>query len=256
MIDYAENLCEAMKIIFEKQIKQLSFDITIDATVVDATNAKNGIYVVSHDGATFTAYSTDTSFKEKDVVMVTVPQGNYDNQKMIIGKQVDKDKGEKPITYQSPFSQITNLSGNLIYGNIEEKGLLANDGIGKSENEQTAAQIILIKELKSSDNTLSEEYQSNGYTRIGLRADFSTWLNEFNVVSGNYGLILTLKFKNPDITDPEENSTITAIYTFDSSEFFGDIYNFETYYNQEAIFDISDYSNYPIQSITLEAYFY
>lgn len=254
MIDYAENLCEAMKIIFEKQIKQLSFDITIDATVVDATNAKNGMYVVSHDGATFTAYSTDASFKEKDVVMVTVPQGNYDNQKMIIGKQVDKDKEEKPITYQSPFSQITNLSGNLIYGNIEEKGLLANGGIGKSGNEQTAAQIILIKELKSSDNTLSEEYQSNGYTRIGLRADFSTWLNEFNVVSGNYGLILTLKFKNPDITDPEENSTITAIYTFDSSEFFGDIYNFETYYNQEAIFDISDYSNYPIQSITLEAY--
>ena len=254
MIDYAENLCEAMKIIFEKQIKQLSFDITIDATVVDATNAKNGMYVVSHDGATFTAYSTDISFKEKDVVMVTVPQGNYDNQKMIIGKQVDKDKEEKPITYQSPFSQITNLSGNLIYGNIEEKGLLANGGIGKSGNEQTAAQIIFIKELKSSDNTLSEEYQSNGYTRIGLRADFSTWLNEFNIVSGNYGLILTLKFKNPDITDPEENSTITAIYTFDSSEFFGDIYNFETYYNQEAIFDISDYSNYPIQSITLEAY--
>ena len=254
MIDYAENLCEAMKIIFEKQIKQLSFDITIDATVVDATNAKNGMYVVSHDGATFTAYSTDTSFKEKDVVMVTVPQGNYDNQKMIIGKQVDKNKEEKPITYQSSFSQITNLSGNLIYGNIEEKGLLANGGIGKSENEQTAAQIIPIKELKSSDNTLSEEYQSNGYTRIGLRADFSTWLNEFNVVSGNYGLILTLKFKNPDVTDSEENSIITAIYTFDSSEFFGDIYNFETYYNQEAIFDISDYSNYPIQSITLEAY--
>lgn len=254
MIDYAENLCEAMKIIFDKQIKQLSFDITIDATVVDASKAENGVYTVSHDGATFIAYSTDTSFKEKDVVMVTVPQGNYDNQKMIIGKQVDKNKEKKPITYQSPFSQITNLSGNLIYGNIEEKGLLANGGIGKSGNEQTAAQIISIKELKSSDSTLSEEYQSNGYTRIGLRADFSTWLNEFNVVSGNYGLILTLKFKNPDITDPEENSTITAIYTFDSSEFFGDIYNFETYYNQEAIFDISDYSNYPIQSITLEAY--
>ncbi len=254
MIDYAENLCEAMKIIFDKEIKQLSFDITIEATVVDASKAGNGVYTVSHDGATFIAYSTDTSFKEKDVVMVTVPQGNYDNQKMIIGKQVDKNKEEKPITYQSPFSQIVNLSGNLVYGDIGEKSLLANGGVGKSGNEQTAAQIILIKELKSSDNTLSEEYQSNGYTRIGLRADFSTWLNEFNVVSGNYGLILTLKFKNPDITDPEENSTITAIYTFDSSEFFGDIYNFETYYNQEAIFDISDYSNYPIQSITLEAY--
>ena len=250
MIDYAENLCEAMKIIFEKQIKQLSFDITIDATVIDAANAKNGMYTVSHDGATFIAYSTDTSFKEKDVVMVTIPQGNYDNQKMIIGKQVDKDKEDKPITYKSPFSQITNLSGNLVYGNIGEKGLLANGGIGKSENEQASAQIIPIKELKSSDNTLSEEYQSNGYTRLGLKADFSTWLEEFNVISGNYGLILTLTFQNPD----NNNDNISTIYTFDSSEFFGDIYNFETYYSQEAIFDISDYSDYFLQGIKLEAY--
>lgn len=245
MIDYAENLCEAMKIIFEKQIKQLSFDITIDATVVDATNAKNGMYVVSHDGATFTAYSTDTSFKEKDVVMVTVPQGNYDNQKMIIGKQVDKDKGEKPITYQSPFSQIVNLSGNLVYGD-GEKSLLANDGVGKTPSETAKAQRVTIIE----DNSLSEEYQTNGYTRLGLRADFSTWLNEFNVVSGNYGLALTLTFKNPD----NNNDNIQAIYTFDSSEFFGDIYNFETYYNQEAVFDISDYSDYFLQGIKLEAY--
>ena len=278
MIDYAENLCEAMKIILEKQIRQLSFDITIDATVVDTTNAKNGMYVVSYDGATFTAYSTDTSFKEKDVVMVTIPQGNYDNQKMIIGKQVDKNKEEKPITYQSPFSQIVNLSGNLVYGNIGEEGLLANEGNQYQEEYQTLleqenlepiqevrkselkslienAQKKVIYSLGESEQIpLSEEYQSNGYTRIGLRADFSTWLNEFNVVSGNYGLILTLKFKNPDVTDLEENSIITAIYTFDSSEFFGDIYNFETYYNQEVVFDISDYSDYFLQGIKLEAY--
>ena len=246
MIDYAENLCEAMKIILEKQIKQLSFDITIDAIVVDATNAKNGMYVVSHDGATFTAYSTDSSFKEKDVVMVTIPQGNYDNQKMIIGKQVDKDKGEKPITYQSPFSQIVNLSGNLVYGDIGEKSLLANGGVGKTPSGTAKAQRVTIIE----DNSLSEEYQTNGYTRLGLRADFSTWLNEFNVVSGNYGLALTLTFKNPD----NNNDNIQAIYTFDSSEFFGDIYNFETYYNQEAVFDISDYSDYFLQGIKLEAY--
>ena len=246
MIDYAENLCEAMKIIFDKEIKQLSFDITIDATVVDASKAKNGIYTVSHDGATFIAYSTDTSFKEKDVVMVTVPQGNYDNQKMIIGKQVDKNKEEKPITYQSPFSQIVNLSGNLVYGDIGEKSLLANGGVGKTPSETAKAQRVTIIE----DNSLSEEYQTNGYTRLGLRADFSTWLNEFNVVSGNYGLALTLTFKNPD----NNNDNIQAIYTFDSSEFFGDIYNFETYYNQEAVFDISDYSDYFLQGIKLEAY--
>ena len=75
MIDYAENLCEAMKIIFEKQIKQLSFDITIDATVVDATNAKNGMYVVSHDGATFTAYSTDNKLikiKKKSLLLISL----------------------------------------------------------------------------------------------------------------------------------------------------------------------------------------
>ena len=84
-----EDLLETINIISKKQVESISFDKTIEATVVDASKASEGAYTVSTGSSEFTAYSTETEYKEDDAVMVTIPQGDYDKQKMIIGKQVD-----------------------------------------------------------------------------------------------------------------------------------------------------------------------
>ena len=65
-----------------KKLESVKFDKTVTATITDASSASAGEYTVIADGVKFFAYSdSDTKYKENDVVLVTIPQGNYDNQK-------------------------------------------------------------------------------------------------------------------------------------------------------------------------------
>jgi hypothetical protein len=78
-MDYAEELFNAVGILLDKKIESVKFDETIVATIVDASKADIGIYTVSTGNAKFIAYSVETVYRENDIVMVTIPQGNYDN---------------------------------------------------------------------------------------------------------------------------------------------------------------------------------
>lgn len=280
MTDIAESLFQSIDIISKNQLKSLSFDTTVEATIIDASKAQDGIYTVSTGNSSFLAYSTEVGYKENDAVMVTVPQGDYNKQKMIIGKQVDNTN--TPMIYKSPFQQLINVSNNLISGE-HEISMWANGGEDygwdenitnfwesdafKKEDEKTVIEstnndddnnpyssetITFKKALIWDSKDLSptgEEIFESRYTRLGVKAQFSTWLNEYNTAYGNYGLAIVLIFSNNDST-----GRFGKVITFDSSEFFGDVYNFETFYTQEALFDISEFIDYPIRRIQLYAY--
>ena len=256
MTDIAESLFQSIDIISKNQLKSLSFDTTVEATIIDASKAQDGIYTVSTGNSSFLAYSTEVGYKENDAVMVTVPQGDYNKQKMIIGKQVDNTN--TPMIYKSPFQQLINVSNNLISGE-HEISMWANGGEDygwdenitnfwesdafKKEDEKTVIEstnndddnnpyssetITFKKALIWDSKDLSptgEEIFESRYTRLGVKAQFSTWLNEYNTAYGNYGLAIVLIFSNNDST-----GRFGKVITFDSSEFFGDVYNFETFY--------------------------
>ena len=263
-----EDLFESMSIISKKQLESLSFDKTIDATVTDASKAKDGIYVVSTGNTSFIAYSTESGYQKDDVVMVTIPQGDFDKQKMIIGKQVDNSNTS--LVYKSPFQQFIDVSGNLI-SKTNEVGFYANSAEDfnwemeiNNFQESKAYQNTQYYRINGSDTVFSVEqkaliWDSNNdvnlnlnetqFTRLGIKADFSTWLNDYNTTYGNYGLAIVLTFTNKD----SKKSFLQNII-FDSEQFFGDVYNFETYYTQEAVYNISEYNNYTITHIQLYAY--
>ena len=281
MTDIAESLFQSIDIISKNQLKSLAFDTTVEATIIDASRAQDGIYTVSTGNSSFLAYSTEIGYKENDAVMVTVPQGDYNKQKMIIGKQVDNTN--TPMIYKSPFQQLINVSNNLISGE-HEVAMWANGGedYGWNENiinfwesdafkkevektiiestnnddddddpynsETITFKKALIWDSKDLSPTREEMFESR-YTRLGVKAQFSTWLNEYNTAYGNYGLAIVLIFSNNDST-----GRFGKVITFDSNEFFGDVYNFETFYTQEALFDISEFIDYPIRQIQLYAY--
>jgi hypothetical protein len=95
-----------------------------------------------------------------------------------------------------------------------------------------------------------DEDELIGYTRLGVKTDFISFLDSYNVVSGNYGLAFLIKFKHN-----ETNEEILTPYIFDSKDFFGDVYNFIIPQTQEVVFDISEYAeNYHIEYI--EVYLY
>ena len=284
MTDIAESLFQSIDIISKNQLKSLAFDTTVEATIIDASRAQDGIYTVSTGNSNFLAYSTETGYKENDAVMVTVPQGDYNKQKMIIGKQVDNTN--TPMIYKSPFQQLINVSNNLISGEHEvamwanggedygwdenitnfwesdafkkeaEKTVIESTNNDNDDNPYSSETITFKKALIWDSKDLSptgEEMFESRYTRLGVKAQFSTWLNEYNTAYGNYGLAIVLIFSNNDLSsDPP--GRFGKVITFDSSEFFGDVYNFETFYTQEALFDISEFIDYPIRRIQLYAY--
>lgn len=264
MVNYTEELFNAIKTISKKEVEALHFDTTVEVTVTDASKAHLGIYTVTNGSIYFTAYSTNT-YKEKDRVLVMIPQGDYDQQKIIIGKKSHGDV-DKPINYTEPFSQIIDVTNNLILEGIAEFGMIANGAERKWENSDTSKLINISGVLNepcliwsARPYPIEEEdgfKEEKGLTRIGLKADFKTLLKQFNTISGNYGLVLCVGFRNPDkqLTEDGLHSTIIQPFVFDSKDFFGNIYNFNAYYTQEAVFDISQYSDLILSDIFLFGY--
>lgn len=243
-MDISESIFQAVDILIDKKIESVKFDETIEATIENAEQASEGLYVVSSGAAKFVAYGYNTQYKEKDVVLVTIPQGNYDNQKIIIGKKVADT--QQSMIYQSPFQSFINISNNLINTNILLEPMCANSG-------DSSYTWPITNSNFSVDNCIWHGNYLNtplhGYTRLGIQAQFSTYLSDYNTVSGNYGLALKITFKETS----SERVWSSFVY-LDSDSFLGDPYNFETYYTQEDVFDISEFKNYPIIGLDLYQY--
>ena len=71
--DYADIMFDAVSVLIDKKIEAVKFDQTINATIVDATRAAEGVYVVTTGNAKFTAYSTEVEYKNNDAVLVMIP---------------------------------------------------------------------------------------------------------------------------------------------------------------------------------------
>lgn len=259
--DLPETLFEALSLIVDKKIEAVKFDETVNAVVTDAAQASQGKYTVSIGNTKFPAYSDDTTYKVNEAVMVTIPQGDYDNQKIIIGRQINTD-ADSPIPYVSPFLSMIDITNNLIYGEIKD-GIWANDDVLTTGHAWQMTEPDFIQSalhnyqpdtqedpeviyLWSSGNLRLEQ----GCTRLGIQAQFQTHLQEYDTIKGNYGLAAVLTFKSPEV----ENETFQRAVIFDSDEFFGNVYNFSTYYTQEMVYDISAYKNYQLLQITLYLY--
>lgn len=247
-IDYPEQIYKAIDIITNKRLEALQYDITIEATIINDTQAEKGVYTVSNGNANFLAYSKDSEYKNDDVVMVTIPQGNYNNQKIIVGKKINEEKEETPIEFKRPFSNLINITNNILNNENQKKeySFIAN-------GEEYCWDITTSDILQSSyhqNDYISMDLSEIGYTRVGVKADFLTTLKEYQVISGNYGLEFILTFSN----DPLSEENIIRTFSLDSSNFFGNIYNLDIYQNQELVFDISDMENYILKKIQICPY--
>lgn len=127
---YQEKLLEAMQLVSSQLISSIPYDKTVTCVIIDDTDSKKGKYIVSQDGnITFEAYSSDTGLKKDEVVYVTIPEGNYDNQKIIQGKKTNDN--DKPFIFTTPFDTMLDLTDNLIIHTSIEQGnkrLIANNG--------------------------------------------------------------------------------------------------------------------------------
>ena len=234
-MNYGDTLCESIKIVSEALLEGLKFDKTIECTIIDDSKKSQGEYIVSDGSVKFTAYSENTSYIKNTVVYITIPNGDYNNDKIITGKKL-KGKDNEPFIYTSPMSMLVDVTGNLIKTE-EAVGLIAN--LPSTENGLN--KIIYEEEF-------NEPYYN--FSRLGLQAQFMSWLREFDCVSGNYGLKLTVDFIPENSLDQNNSQTITRELYLDVNDMIGNPYAFDSYYNQEKVFDIGSFGG--VKKIKLE----
>ena len=227
-----------MSIIANSSVDKVKFDSTIECTIIDATDKLIGKYKVKNESyAEFYAYSQITTYNKGDKVYVQIPKGDYNSTKFIVGKKTDKNE-DKPYNFVNPFNTFIDLTGNFFIAkdnNKEVWSILANG----SEKE--------IEITPKGGITFTDEQQ--GFTRLGLHADFRAWLETLGVVSGNYGLKLNIYGIKDDTADNikkiEESiknngeAPLIASIELDTNDMYGNPYNFEGYYSQEIVIDTS-----------------
>ena len=221
--DMLVELFGAMDRITSSHVDRLKFDKTITAEIVSAANKEKGEYVVSDGSSTFKAFSENTSYNPGTWVYVQIPNGDFNNQKIITGKYINNNT--EYYTYTPDLDSYVDITKNLIDGDRTSTGLVANG---------SKTQVVIWEDANFSHGMK--------YDKLGLKGEFRTWLSSAKTTDGNYGLRLDVisEDMNTSQVDPSYK-----LYTFqlDSDSFYGDVYNFETYYQQEIVFDISHIRN-------------
>lgn len=204
MADIAEQICLAIDEIVSQRLRGIRADITVTAEIADNTDAAKGKYICSTGTAQFVAFSTDTSYKIGDSVQVTVPNGNYDEQKTIVGKYIKADEEGKPYVYESSFDRLIDASGNLLAVSPQKlpspmiAGLIAND------TEKF--------EIPVWSWVLDSNSPHVGYTRLGLKGQFRSLLQNYNPISGDYGYRLeVVSCKESTTTSADKNEVLLAL---------------------------------------------
>lgn len=227
---YENQILEAIETVANGIVSKIKFDQTILCTITNDKNRKKGIYEVTDGTSTFEACSNDDSYRKDMVVYVLIPQGNYENQKTIIGKYVDDTSSA--INYISMMDSFISVNGS---SNDQEYSLIANHPDRKFIN------IPINVKLEG----------TNQYNCVGIQADFKTDLSQEHIIAGNYGLILTLY--GEDVST--EQSIAPKSYGLDCSEMYGDPYNYNFYFTQSMVFDLAkDFANTKITNATISFY--
>lgn len=239
--DYGEIFCEAVDSIIKERLSNIHFDETIVGKIVDDKDKASGKYIVSYNQTKFEAYSSTTTYTNNTEVYVQIPSGDWNEQKIIIAKKAKDDKAT--IDYKNPFDSYVNITGNLITSTDNVKGSLIANG--------NRSNIIIWSynvEDKYDTKVVDFGEMLSSYSRLGMQGEFRSWLREFDVVSGSYGLKLRVQTAREDANEEgndnaEASDDIYYEFTLDAKDMIGDAYGFDSYFQQEKLFDISDLNN-------------
>lgn len=245
--DYGEILCTAVDEIISARLQGLQYDITKLCTIVDDTNSYQGKYVVSDGTAKYEAFTTDNNLKKGNSVLVNIPNGDYAMQKTIKGRVAATNT--TPFKYTSPLDTMIKISDDVLNVTqpdwVQEKenwGLVAN-----WERDSITRPLLTAGSIEDTDKALKG---IAGFTRLGISADFKSLLSGLDVVSGSYGLKVVLYAEV--VISPGNSKDSVFVLDFNSSDMIGNPYQFEDYFSQEKVFDISYISSIK----RIDVYFY
>lgn len=233
MEDSIKKLFDAMDIIAAQQVKNLQFDKTVKCSITDDSKSDKGEYTVTDGSSTFKAYSESTKYSNGASVYVNIPNGDYNNKKLITGRY---DQDRKDYDSNDPEKSYIDITQNLISNTTEEVGLTANGEETQITLWDSGDNFSKKLEEEKDDTKKDEGVKFKAYKKMLIKAKFKSFLSNRNVILGNYGLRV-------DILGEKKNTseqTVEEWYVFklDSSNMIGDPYNFEVGFDQKLLFDL------------------
>lgn len=231
--DNIKKLFDAMDIIAAQQIKNLQFDKTVKCSITDDSKSEQGEYTVTDGSSTFKAYSESTKYSNGASVYVNIPNGDYNNKKLITGRY---DQDRKDYNTNDPEKSYIDITQNLISSSIGETGIVANGDKTQITIWDSGDNFNKKLEEEKDDTKKDEGIKYKAYKKMLVKAKFKNYLSTRNVILGNYGIRV-------DILGEKKNTaeqTVEDWYMFklDSSSMIGDPYKFEVGFEQKLLFDL------------------
>lgn len=219
-------ICEAVTTITERAIDRAGYDKTIQATIVECTDATIGKYKVRYQDTLLYAYATsaDITYANKASVYVLVPNNDFRQEKTIVGT-VQK----LGINYVQPVTEKDSydINGANCIGNSNKIFKLTSY---ENECRLTVYKKDELDELNINQDALKIYLYDSDAMICNIRVE--NHLPASQRYQGNYGVIFKLRF-----TD-NTGTSIVRPYTFDISQMTGNPYKFITPSEQTKAFRI------------------
>ena len=269
MSDINNQICDAISIIVDKRLSQANFDKTIQATIVAQGDKTKGEYKVKYLDSSFYAY--DKSGKDYSVgtqVYVLVPENDLSKVKTILGT-ADKTKDIQPIVPEgNKFEYLTN-NLFIIKPTNTEFGIKSWENRNK-ENKTYPPIYIYNRDEENANFKIDTDglsyIEKEDFGYFILKCNVRTNLQKSQQSKGNYGIRVTLtadlkenqqntELENSDSTDnivtDQKTKDINLDFVLDSTMMVGNPYSLVIPTAQIAGFNVGNYKNIIITSISL-----
>lgn len=220
--DYANNILAAIEVLTDKAIKNAGYDKTVKAIVTSADQADVGQYICKYEAVTFTAVGLKNEYQVDDIVMVNIPENNWDNVKTILNKVYTQSDERVSTDILKDFLRFDDDPSTFFSFAEEQKGLIANvhkpfsPSVGPRSDE-----IILLEE------TSLESYYLEPYSKLYITTEFNTsGLIQFKTNGGTFGVRVIFRDSSHNIISQYELNTMNMI---------GNLYNFPDWVEQRIL---------------------
>lgn len=232
----SEALLQSIDLIAQSQADSTPATLTIEAQVVEALDEGKGIYKVKYLGNTFEATSAhaDNIYNIDDMVYVVVPNGNFDNNKIILSPV-------SPVTAEYASTQADKLYitlGDNLFFNIQNVKL--------STYHSESKEVDWDAESDAFPRLFNSALKDSRFFSFSCR--IQTKIEKDRRVRGNYGLKLTLPVVQDGLQKPYE-------VILDINNLKGDPYNFSEFAFQQIYFELPEDMTYDnSQNTKIEAF--
>lgn len=221
-----ETILKAMDAVVTQRNNELKLDKTITAIVKKNVGVRNNraLYEVEYEGGrlTATAQNSTDSYIPNTSVYVLVPQGNFSNEKIIIGRASTISTDRSSSVVAAAANSYSIIGANLVESTSEEKVKNIEYGLHSFHDHATELsghpadhRFQVLYDVKSNTNKIKfNDNRLNIYkdqtTALMLKAEFQTNLDieQRRQSNARYGLIFNFSFDNLNKGFGETNGEI------------------------------------------------